>query len=684
MKIYRIILLLILALAACNGGGGGGGSATKPTLNLLAGNMSGVGSSDGSGAAARFNYPQSLASDSAGNLYVADTNNNTIRKISSAGVVSTFAGTPGVSGSSDGIGAAARFAEPAGIVCDISGNLFVADSGNNTIRKITATGVVSTLAGTAGVVGSIDGFGAAARFGYLQGLTSDGVNLYAADSSNHIIRKIAVDGMVTTVAGTAGVAGSSDGSIAARFDYPRGLTMDGVGNLYVADSNNNTIRKITVSGVVSALAGTAGVAGNSDGSGAAASFNYPQGIATDSAGNIYVADTFNYTIRKITAIGAVSTLAGTAGAAGSSDGNGTAAWFFAPYSLTSNSAGNLYVTDTYNHTIRKITTAGVVSTFAGAAREFGSSDGSGAAAHFMNPYGIASDIAGNLYVADSSNHIIRKMTGAGLVTLFAGAAGVAGSTDGSGAASRFYYPHWIASDNAGNLYVADTDNHTIRKITPAGVVSTFAGTAGVAGNSDGSGAAASFNYPEGLTSDSAGNLYVVDRGNNTIRKITTAGLVSTFAGTAGVFGSSDGSGTAARFTSPYGLARDNAGNLYVADTGNSTIRKITTAGVVSTLAGMAGMVGSSDGSGAAARFENPYGITSDGVGNLYVADTGNSTIRKITATGAVTTVVGVAGQIGFAPGSLPGIIGYPLSLAIYGNSLYITLYDGVAVVNGLP
>jgi sugar lactone lactonase YvrE len=633
-----LLVLPIALLSACGGGtsttgGTTTGGTTTPTLSLLAGSMGGSGNADGTGAVASFASPQGITTDSAGNMYVVDASNHTIRKITSAGVVTTLAGTPGSRGSADGTGAAARFYYPDGITTDSAGNVYVADTYNHTIRKITSAGVVTTLAGTARSSGSADGTGAA-----------------------------------------------------ARFYYPQGITTDSAGNMYVADRYNYTIRKITSAGVVTTLAGTAGSSGSADGTGAAASFASPKGITTDSAGNVYVADANNHTIRKITSAGVVTTLAGTVGSYGSADGTGAAASFNYPQGITTDSAGNLYVADTSNSIIRKITSAGVVSTFAGAVWATGSADGTGAAASFNNTFGTATDSAGNVYVADSGNHTIRKITSAGVVTTLAGLANNPGSADGTGAAASFNYPQGITTDSAGNVYVADYYNHTIRKITSAGVVTTLAGTARSYGSADGTGAAARFNYPGGLATDSAGNVYVADTENHTIRKITSAGVVTTLAGTVGSSDSADGTGAAASFSYPYGLATDSAGNVYVADTNNSTIRKITSAGVVTTLAGLANNPGSADGTGAAASFNYPYGITTDSAGNLYVADTSSNTIRKIiTATGLVSTVVGTAGRDGFTAGAdLPGIIRAPYGVAVYQTTLYFTGANGVAKVSSVP
>jgi sugar lactone lactonase YvrE len=663
-----------------NGGGSGGTSVNTANLFLLAGTPGGSGNLDGTGTAARFSFASGMTSDRAGNLYVADSNNNTIRKITPAGVVSTLAGTPGVSGATDGDCAKALFYYPVGIAADSVGNLYVADSFNNTVRKITPACAVSTLAGSPSITGgAADGTGAAASFHHVGGITLDTMgNLYVADTGNHTIRRITSAGVVTTLAGTALASGSTDGTgMTARFNNPLGIVSDSANNLYVADTGNHTVRKITSAGVVSTLAGTAGQPGSADGTGSAARFKAPYGITADSADNLYVADSYNSTIRKITPAGVVSTLAGTAGMYGATDGVGAAARFNFPTAVKVDSTGNLYVTDGFNYTIRKVTPAGVVSTLAGRAPVTGSADGPGMAALFNRPAGMVGDSAGNVYVADSSNYTIRKINPAGVVSTLAGMAGASGFTDGAGTAALFDNPAGMASDSAGNVYVADNNNSTIRKITPAGVVSTLAGTAGVQGSTDGVGVSATFAYPNGIASDSAGNVYVTDSNNCAIRKITPAGVVTTLAGS-GTAGAADGVGTAASFRYPNGIVVDSTGNVFVADTTNHTIRKITPAGVVSTLAGMAGMSGSADGTGAAARFQSPYGLTADSAGNLYAADSGNSTIRKITPAGVVSTVLGRAGQAGLVLGPLPTTLGTDAGwVSAIGDKLFISTENSV-------
>lgn len=329
--------------------------------------------------------------------------------------------------------------------------------------------------------------------------------------------------------------------------------------------------------------------------------------------------------------------------------------------------GNLYVADTENQTLRKVTPMGAVTTLAGLAGSSGSSDGTGSAARFNHPVGVAVDGEGNVYVTDNGNSTLRKVTPGGVVTTLAGLAHVdqfgepvGGDADGTGSAARFNYPRGVAVDGTGDVYVADTINNTIRKVTPAGVVTTLAGLAGTIGSADGKGNDARFFSPQGLAVDSAGNVYVADTGsvlhshNYTIRKVTPAGVVTTLAGLAGHSGSVDGTGIAARFNEPLGVAVDSAGNLYVTDSRNGTVRKVTPAGAVTTLAGLVDNSGSADGTGSAARFSFPSGVAVDREGNVYVADNGNSTIRKGYPAPRILAPRFSGGQFGF---NLAGPVG---------------------------
>lgn len=666
------------------------GALTQKKIDLVAGSVipnKGSGAFDGPVKNARYNNPAGIAIDVNGNLYVADSLNNTIRKISPSGIVMTLAGQFGAVGLIDGQGPLALFNGPQGVAVDVSGNIYVADTYNNTIRKISSSGYVTTFAGLAGVSGSSDGFGSGASFNTPTGIAVDTNGyVYVADTGNSLIRKISPGGNVTTFVG--GGTSSADGiGTAAGFNGPTGIAISSSGDLYVTDTGNYTLRKVSSSGVVTTVAGLAGVYGTTDGPSASARFYYLWGVFTDSNDNVYVCDAGN-AIRKIASNGTVSTLAGLAnlsGGAGYADGTGSTARFNGPYGITMDSSGFFYVTEAYNHTIRKIDSSGVVTTLSGSVTN-GSADGLGDQARFNKPFGMAFDSSGNLYVADSANHTIRKIASSGLVTTIAGQAGYSGSTDGSGSLARFNNPTGLVVDTSGNLFVVDSGNSTIRKISTSGVVSTFAGAAGSLGTTNNSvGTSARFRYPQGIAIDSSNNLYIADTSNHQIRKITPAGSVTKFAGNS-TMGSTDGT-TLAKFKFPRGVTVDSAGYVYVADTGNQKIRKITPAGAVSSIAGSTtGNAGLIDAQGSSAEFSDPYGIVVTNSGFLYVTDFSNHVIRKIDSSGNVTTLVGGGNNtsLGYS-GSADGVgraatLSQPAGISVSSNGeIYFTDFDNSTV-----
>lgn len=612
-------------------------SAQLLNVGTLAGSTDGGGYLDARGTAARFAAPSAVATDSAGNVFVADTANQVIRKITPAGDVSTFAGTPGVLGVADGKPGKFRF--PSGLAINKATNeIYVADTNNCEIRKITPDGVVSTLAGSF-ATGSADGTGSAARFDFPMAIAvaPDGM-IYVADTYNNAVRKITPEGTVSTLAHVAG--------------EPEGIAIDQTsGTIYVAATYEGTIVKIAADGTSTTVAGTYGE-DNADGTGAAAHFIAPHSLAVGPNGNIVVTDFLAKLLRQVTPAGVVTTIAGGHVASGVVEGNGKNARFGDPTGVAYGPDGTLYIADDIQDVILRMSPTGDVTTFAGLAPKFGTADGAGSAARFFLPQAVAADSDGNTYVVDDAN-VLKKITRAGVVTTLAGLANTAGSQDGTGSAARFNFPLGIAVDpRDGSVIVADTQNDTIRRVTAQGIVTTVAGKVGVTGRADGTGTAATFNNPQGVAVDGSGNIYVADTNNSAIRKITPAGVVSTFAANVG-HGPS--------ISYPSSLAVDAVGNVYVNDT-RDLIRKITPDGTINNFVGSFGYA---DGTGSAAGFNYPGSIALDRDGNLWVADVANHTIRRVTPAGVVTTAAGNVFRSGNVNGfSSTARFDYPAGIAV--------------------
>lgn len=650
-------------------------TTTPPGLSLVAGSPGGSGNLNGTGSLARFAYPGSMVVDSAGNRYIADQNNNQIRKVRPDGSVSTLAGaSASTPGAVDGRGAAARFYSPESIAIDRAGMLYVADSVNHTIRKVSPQGVVTTLAGRAGEPGSADGRGSAARFFDPKGVAVDVAgNVLVSDNANHTIRKISPDGNVTTLAGSARNASALDGiGSAARFAFPQALVTDAARNVYVVDRGNGLLRKITPAGIVTTLASGVNGVNFKDITGTVKGYDDLAGLAIDANGILYGSDQSAGKIRRITRQGVVTTLPFDAQPPGQPRE-------IMPLGIAVDPSGTLSVTGQYS--VYVVTNGSTFKRLAGLAPELALVNGNGAQARFNLPWAVTSDATGNWYVADAGNYMIRKITPAGVVSQLAGS-GKWGSVDGTGAGASFSAPKGIVADPLGNVFVADTYNSTIRKITPAGVVTTIAGAPSSTGSTDGPGNLARFSGPEAIAIDAQRNLYVGDTGNHTIRKISTSGVVSTLAGSPGRYGSEDGTGAAARLASPRSMSVDQAGNVYVIS--YRAVRKITPAGVVTTWAGQALAYGNVDAVGEDARFGYLLALTADAAGNVYVSDTAATTIRKIDPWRRVTTVAGSTGSIGIRTGALPASFAFPSALAVTGPGTLAVIDENALLRLTLP
>ena len=618
--------------------------------------------------------PQSVAVDSAGNVFFSDGVENVVLKLDAkTGVLALVAGngTCGFSGD-NGLATSAQLCRPAGIAVDSAGNLYIADTGNNCVRKVS-NGVITTVAGNGnyGFSGDNGPATSAQLYGPVGIAVDPAGNLYISDSGNDRIRKIA-NGMITTVAGNGsyGFRGDNGPATSAQLYGPAGVAVDPTGNLYISDSGNNRIRKVA-NGVITTVAGrgTSGFSGDG-GPATSAQLQGPAGIAADPAGNLYISDSGNNRIRKV-ANGVITTVAGNGTAGFGGDGGPASNAQFNPAGLCVDSGGNLYIADSGNQRIRKVSN-GVVSTVAGnGTAGFGGDGGPAAAAQLFAVQAVAVDSAGNVYIAEPAR--VRKVS-SGVITTVAGNGTFGFSGDGGPATSAqfaLYSPRGIAVDSAGNLFIADTQNSRVRKVSN-GIVTTVAGngTPGFSGDG-GPAAGAQLSTPLGVAVDSAGNLYIMDVSNERIRKVSN-GIITTMvgSGTPG-YGGDGGPATSAQLLAVTAIAVDPAGNLYLVD--SQRVRKVSN-GVITTVAGSTagGFFLGDDGPATDALLNSPTGLAVDSSGSIYIADTGNNRIRKV-SNGVITTVAG-NGIYGFG-----GDNGPATSAELEGTSLATSSGWGIAV-----
>lgn len=628
MRTHLFALLAVLLVASC-GGGGAGTSAAPSGLSLVAGRIDTL---NGTGVGARLTSPNGMAIDSIGNTYVTEPGLNIVRKITPDGTVTLLAGMVGIAGSTDGPAAQALFSDPNGIAVDGSGNVFVADRGNGSIREISNGGVVSTVAGNLGYVTSV-------------AVDSAG-NIYAATLT--AVLKIS-QGTVTTLA------------LAPAFVGPLHLAVDTSSNLYIGDSDtsgwgakgNAVIYRLAPNGTLSTLISFAQQSAVPT---TAFSLN---GLATDPAGNVYTSNgIYSYslapsahfvaaanTVVKISPSGLPTTVAGVWGQTGNLDEAATQALFNNPKGLAVDPQGNIVVADSENHTIRRISTSGRVTTLVGHTPLTASVDGTGSAAGFVAITGLAADKFGHIAAVEAST--VRSITEAGAVSSM--------PAFSISKESSFNYSYsGAAFDAAGNLYTAGNwgsasfVNSTILKIALNG-----SSTLDVSGQ-----------YFQSLASDALGNIFAANYFNDTLWKFSTDGTKSLFA-------------PAVKYVSA--LSMGISGDLY-ACTFDNTVIKIAPSGTVSLLAGVPGKEGYADGPASTALFRRPLGIAIDGSGNVYVADTGNSLIRKITPNGVVSTVAGSFGSGDSVMGALPGGLYRPSHLAFDGDGSLLVSVNSVAVV----
>jgi uncharacterized protein (TIGR03437 family) len=612
----------------------------------------------GPAISAQLMTPNGMVVDAAGNIYVTEPAANIIRKISVSGTISTFAGT-GVAGynGDGGPAAAAWFNRPFGLALDAAGNLYVADMGNNVIRRIAADGTVATVAGNSvqGYAGD-GGPATSANLNGPEGVAVDATGtLYIADTFNHRIRAVSPSGTMTTFAanGYPGFSGDGGPAVGATLFLPTDVAVDQQGSVYIADFGNSRIRKVT-NGTISTIAGSGNDQQAVDGVPAmSVRLSGPTGVAVDAAGTVYFAEgsigsgsgltVGDFRVWRVTTDGMLMAAAGNGINSFSGDGGAAAvAQVNTPAGMAYDTAGNLYVADSANHRVRKISPAGVITTVAGNVLPGFSGDGGPATAAQLNtPTGVAVDLAGNLFIADSVNNRIRKVFPNGTIGTVAGNGNAAFFGDGGNAlAAALHAPQGVAVDTGGNVYVADTLDHRVRKIDGGGTITTVAGNDG------------SLNLPAAVAADAAGNLYIADRGDGKVRKLAANTGALTVVADGGM--------------APRGAAADGLGNVYYADAGQNVVRKIATDGTVSTIVGSGACCYAGDGGPAtSARINQPWGVAVDPAGNVLLADAGNNAIRAATP-GISTAFIGsVANGASNAVGPIaPGEI-----VVLYGNGI---------------
>jgi uncharacterized protein (TIGR03437 family) len=615
-------------------------SAQFYNITTIAGNGRLQFGAGGPAIGAKLVVPRYVAVDSAGNTYVSDTYFHQVFQISPSGIIAAYAGngTAGFSGDG-GQATSAQLFNPQGLAVDGAGNLYIGDSSNYRVRKVTPAGVITTVAAVGSGVACV-------------AIDAAG-NLYV--SGGYAIVKVDTAGNVTPFAGSAttpGFSGDGGPATAALLFGPKGLRVDAAGNVYVADQENFKIREISAQGIISTVAGNGQPGYEGDGLKATlTSISLPADVALDGKGNLYISDSNNGRIREVNlTTGIISSVAG--GGSSLLEGVTPLSAGLSPNGITLDNSGNLLVADINYRRVRKVTQS-AITTIAGVMPTQGAGDNFPATSTaLLDPFGVAVDTSGDILIADHVDNRIRKVSPAGNITTIIGN-GVPGFGGDGGLAinATIGDPADVGFDPAGNLYFATGD---IRRIATNGIVTTVAGN-GVVGYGGDSGPATSAAMigPTDAVGDAAGNIYITDRGNSLIRRVDSAGIITTYAGTitadAGVAGFSGDGGPAvlAKLFQPFQLALDTADNLYIADWGNSRVRKITPAGTITTVAGGgSGTLGDGGPATSATIGGNLYGVAVDAAGNLYI--TSNARIRKVDAvTGMISTIAG-DGTAGFS------------------------------------
>ncbi|HTW64698.1 MAG TPA: hypothetical protein VME17_08790 [Bryobacteraceae bacterium] len=655
------------------------------TLTVLAGNgIAGFSGEGGPARSASLNFPTDAVMDSAGNLYVYDSLNFRVRRVTPGGTISTYAGngSPGYLGD-DGPAAQAEIQPYGKMTIDSSGNLYITDGVDYVIRRITPDGTITTYAGNGqpatGPNSGNNGPATMASLGLeLGALAVDGAgNLYVAEDLTDQIRKISPNGIITTFAGS-GTLGFMDGpALSAEFYTPYGIGLDAAGDLYVADVNNGVIRKVTQAGIVSTVAGTPVFGFSGDGGPALmATFRFPEGVTVGGNGDLYIEDTGNFRIRAVSPGGDISTVAGDGQFEPTPDGTPAAnASLSGPNFLSFDPSGRLLIADTGDYTVKRINSDGTIQTIAGTGIQ-GVGQGyqlvyGGPATGTLlgTPRQAVTDANGNIYVSDDYAGVVYIITPNGNLNLFAGQVGVYqyGSDNIPATSSSLVAPQGLALDSNGNLYIADPGDNRIRKVSTNGIITTFAGT-GTAGYSGDGGPAAQamLNFPQTIAFDSKGDLIIADRENNRLRMVTPDGNIATIAGNGTATSTGNGGpALSASLNNPFVVSTDSSGDVFVIETGGATVREISSEGTISVIAGNGQLGFAGDGGPAVeASLNAADGLAADSSGNLYISDFDNNRVREVQTTPA--TAAASPASLTFL-GTSGGLATNPQSIALTSN-----------------
>ena len=598
-----------------------------------------------------------------GLIYIADADNNAVRAVNTAtGNIITIAGNGVLGFSGDGGPATdAQLNNPQCVALDDSGNVYVADMGNNRIRRINTSGIITTFAGTG--TGGFNGDTIAATTAQLNSPTAVNVdrsgNVYISDYINHRIRKVNGSGIITTVAGTGSMGFTGDGgsAMSAQIDSPWSMTSDATGNLFISDLGNHRIRKVSSSGIISTIGGTGTAGYSGDGGPAtAARINKPWGLVADATGNLFISDYGNSRVRKINTTGIISTVAGSGISGYSGDsGPATAAQISGPSAVVLDTSGNLYISS--GNSIRFVNAVGIISSAAGNPG-YGGDGSTATAALLQNPVGVARDDSGNVFIADTGNHTVRMVRYADQVITTIAGTGVAGTSGNGGLATSatFIEPVSAVTNSSGDVFIADIAANTVRMIDHStGLISIVAGngTAGYTGDG-GSATLAKLNRPFGLSIDATGNLFISDNGNDVVRKVDAiTHNISTYAGNNVAGYSGDGGpATAAKLNGPAFIGLDAGDDLFIADENNNVIRKVNSSGIISTIFGNGTCGATGDGGlGIDAEICSPIGIAVDDSGGVSTSVAGK--IRHVPPTGGPVTIDAGNGFVGMSRTGTP-------------------------------